>query len=90
MNELSIHIIADLQFHARHHGIPKVPIRGFSRIYDIVVQALPGKPPLLFQGPQESEKSVPFKVRREMGGQTKFFYCNVKILLHHQPNSFND
>ena len=25
-----------------------------------------------------------------MGRQTEVFYCNVKILLHHQPNSFHD
>ena len=25
-----------------------------------------------------------------MGGQTEVFYCNVEILLHHQPNSFHD
>ena len=41
MNELSIHTIADLQLHVRHHGIPKVPIRGFGRIYDIALKPLP-------------------------------------------------
>ena len=25
-----------------------------------------------------------------MGGKTEVFYCNVKILLHHQPNSIYD
>ena len=45
MDELSIHTIADLQLHDHHHGIPKVLIRGFGRIYDIALQALPGKPP---------------------------------------------
>ena len=25
-----------------------------------------------------------------MGRQTEVFYCNVKIMLHHQPNSFHD
>ena len=25
-----------------------------------------------------------------MGGKTEVFYCNVKILLHHRPNSFHD
>ena len=49
MNELSIHTIADLQLHVRHHGIPKVHIRCFSRIYDIVLKALPGKPPPSFK-----------------------------------------
>ena len=44
MNELSIHTIADLQLHVHHHGIPKVLIRGFGRIYDIAIQDLPGKP----------------------------------------------
>ena len=45
MNELSIHRISDLQLHVHHHGIPKVPLPGFGRIYDISIQALPGKPP---------------------------------------------
>ena len=44
MNEFSIHTIADLQLHVCHHGIPKVHIRGFSQIYDIALQDLPGKP----------------------------------------------
>ena len=25
-----------------------------------------------------------------MGGQTEVFYCNVEIMLHHQPNLFHD
>ena len=25
-----------------------------------------------------------------MGGKTEFLYCNVKILLYHHPNLFND
>ena len=49
MNELRIHTISDLQPHVRHHGIPKVPIRGFGRIYDIAIQALPGKTPPSFK-----------------------------------------
>ena len=49
MIELSIHTIADLQPHVRHHGIPKMPIRGFSQIYDIALQALPGNPPSSFK-----------------------------------------
>ena len=48
-NELSIHIIADLQLHVCHHGIPKVPTRGFGQIYDITLQALPGKTPPSFK-----------------------------------------
>ena len=32
------------------------------------------------------EKSVSFKIWREMGGQTEFFYSNVEILFHHRPN----
>ena len=43
-----------------------------------------------FMIPQESEKSISFKVWREMGGQTEVFYRNVKILLHHWLNSFHD
>ena len=30
MNKLRIHTIADLQLHVHHHGVPKVPIRGFN------------------------------------------------------------
>ena len=49
MNELSIHKIADLPLYAHHHGIPKVPIRGFGRIYDIALQYLLGDPPSSFK-----------------------------------------
>ena len=49
MIELSIHTISDLQPHVHHHGTPKVPIRGFSRIYDIALQDLPGNPPPSFK-----------------------------------------
>ena len=51
MNELSIHTIAYLQLHVSNHVIPNVPIRGFSRIYDIALQDLPWISPFLFQGP---------------------------------------
>ena len=44
MNELSIHTISDIQLRVNHHGTPKVPIRGFGRIYDIALQALPVNP----------------------------------------------
>ena len=46
MNELSIHTIDDLQLHVHHHGIPKVPIRGFGQIYDIALRVLAGGSPL--------------------------------------------
>ena len=49
MNELSIQKISDLQLHVHHHAIPKVPIRGFGRIYDIAIQALIGNPPPSFK-----------------------------------------
>ena len=49
INELSINTIADIQLHVHHHGIPKVHIRGFGRIYDISIQALPGNPPFSFK-----------------------------------------
>ena len=45
IHKLSNQTIADLQLHVCHHGIPKVPIQGFGQIYDIALQALPGKPP---------------------------------------------
>ena len=49
MNELSIHTISDLQLHVCHHGIPKVPIRGFGQIYDIAIQNLLGNPSPYFK-----------------------------------------
>ena len=49
MNEISIHKIADIQPHVHHNGIPKVPIRGFDRIYDIALQALLGNTPSSFK-----------------------------------------
>ena len=49
MNELSIHTIAYLQLHVHHHGIPKLPIRGFDRIYAMGLQALTGNPPSSFK-----------------------------------------
>ena len=49
MKELSIHKIADLKLHFHHHSIPKVPIWGFSQIYDIALQYLPGNPPYSFK-----------------------------------------
>ena len=49
MNELSIHTISDLQLHVHHHGIPKVRIRGFGRIYDIALKYIPGNPPPSFK-----------------------------------------
>ena len=55
MNGLSIHIIADLQLHFHHHGIPKVHIRGFGQIYDIALQALPGNPPPSFKDHRKSK-----------------------------------
>ena len=49
MNDLFIQIIADLQLRVRHNVIPKVFIWGFGQIYDIALQALPGKPHLYFK-----------------------------------------
>ena len=57
MNELSIYTIADLQLHVHHRGIPKVPIRGFGRIYDIALQALPGNPPSYFKDHRKAKNS---------------------------------
>ena len=53
MNELRIHTIADLQLHVRHHE--KVHIRGFSQIYDMALQALPGNPPSSFKDHRKSK-----------------------------------
>ena len=49
INELIIHTISDIQLRFHHHGIPKFPIWGFGRIYDIAFQALQGKPPASFK-----------------------------------------
>ena len=49
MKDLSIHTITDIQLHVRHHGMPKVQIWGFGQIYEISLQALPGKPPPYFK-----------------------------------------
>ena len=57
MNELSIHTIADLRLHVHHHGIPKVPIRGFGLIYDIALQALPGNPPIYFKDHRKAKNT---------------------------------
>ena len=69
MNELSIHTIADLQFHVHHHGIPKVPIRGFSRIYDISLQALPGNPPYYFKDHRKAKIRI-------FQGMEKYWWTN--------------
>ena len=55
MNELSIQTIADIQIHVHHHGIPKVPIQGFGRIYYIALQDLPGNPPSSFKDHRKSK-----------------------------------
>ena len=56
----------------------------------IWLSKLTGEPSFFFQGPQESKKSVSFKILREKGGQTEVFNRNVETLLHHLPNSFHD
>ena len=55
MNESSIHTVADLQLHVHHHGILKVPIRGFNLIYDIALKALQGNPPYSFKDHRKAE-----------------------------------
>ena len=55
MKDLSIHTITDLQIHVCHHGIPKVQIWGFSRVYEISLQDLPGKPPPYFKDQRQSK-----------------------------------
>ena len=57
MNELRTHTIADLQLHVRHHGIPKVPIRGFDQIYDMTLQALPRNPPSYFKDHRKAKNT---------------------------------
>ena len=49
MNELSIHRVSYIQIHVHHHGIPKMPIQSFGKIYDISLRDLPGKPPPSFK-----------------------------------------
>ena len=43
MNEIKIHTIDDLQRYVRSYGLIKLPIRGFGRIYEHGLEALPGK-----------------------------------------------
>ena len=57
MNDLSIHTIADLQLHVRHHVIPKVHIRGFGRIYELALQVLSGNPPYYFKDHRKGKNS---------------------------------
>ena len=57
MNELSIPTIADLELHVHHHGILKVPIWGFSQIYDIALQNLPGNPPSFFKDHKKAKNT---------------------------------
>ena len=89
MNEFSIHKIADLHLHVHHHGIPKVPIRGFHQIYDIALQDL-SRNPLLLSRTTGKRKICIIKVWRDMDGETEVFYCSVEIILHHQTNSIHD
>ena len=44
MDEINNHAIADLQRYVRLYGFPKLPIRGFGRMYEHRLEALPGKP----------------------------------------------
>ena len=45
-----------MQLHVHHHGIPKGPIRGFDRIYDIALQDLPGNPPSSLKDHRKAKK----------------------------------
>ena len=44
MNEINIHTIAGLQSYVRSYVFPKLPIRGFGRIYKHGLEDLPRKP----------------------------------------------
>ena len=46
--------------------------------------------PLLLSRTTENWKIRIIKVWRDMSGKNEVFYCSVKIVLHHQPNSFHD
>ena len=89
-NELKIQTIADLQLLVNHNDILKVRIRGFRRIYDMALRDLPEYPPSSFKYHRKSKNLYLSRCGREMGGQNEVLYCNVKILLHHRPNSFHD
>ena len=43
MNEINIHTIDDLQRYVRLYGLSKLPIRGFGKIYEHRLEALPRK-----------------------------------------------
>ena len=86
MNELSIHTIAYLQLHVYHHDIPKVPIRGFVRIYDIDLQAIPGNSPSSFKDHRKAKN--PYNLRYGEGWVDKLksstamskFYCIADLI----------
>ena len=44
MNEMNIHTVANLQRYVRSYRFPKLPIRGFYRVYEHGLESLPGKP----------------------------------------------
>ena len=57
INELIINTIYDPKLHVNHHGIPNMHIRGFGQIYDITLQALPGKPHPYFKDNNKAKKT---------------------------------
>ena len=63
MNELRIHMIADIQLHVRHCG--KVPIRGFGQIYVMALQALPGNPPSSFKDHRKAKIRIIVDMERD-------------------------
>ena len=44
MNEINVHIIADLQRCVQSYGLLKLPISGLGQIHEHGLVALPGKP----------------------------------------------
>ena len=83
MNEMYIHTIANSQIYVRSYGLPKLPICGLGRIYEHGLVALPGKPNVFHQRPQESKKSLFIEIWRNMGREVKVAILHVKILLYH-------
>ena len=91
MNELSIHKIADLQFHVDHRGTLKVPIRGFDRIYDIALQALPGNSPYYFKEHMKAKNPYLSKygeiwVNKPKSSTAMYKFCCITDLIRFMMN----
>ena len=91
MNELIIHTIVYLQIHVHHYGIPKVPIRGLDRIYDISLQALPGNPPSSLKDHRKAKNTYLLIygerwVEKLKSSTSMSKFCGIVNLIHFMMN----